>query len=400
MALSESIQNQAMAGDASPGVTACIPRDVLASILLRLPASDLRRFRRVCKEWRDVISDPAFIDEHTVHGPRALTHTIVFFPGYSRIHNDAEDTDGGSGFLLDEQWRLSATFTAGRSEDMIGTCNGLLCFLDRGQYECRAYCFGFDPRSRRYKIVHTGYHAEKVVHVCTVGGGESWRSVHAAGGAAGETHRGPACADGVAYWSVTGEYWGTRIARLDLATEEVTWDWIRNLRVPDPAPALSVTAGSDARVCVMTIDQYPKLEALFIGEGGRCWVHDVLEQQPLLRYPSPRQPLQRGHLLMEHLDRHGCGGLYANPIAPASRDVGAAKLLLEIGCREVEPARTSSSGQHADNTRGLFVPVPFNHEQEQAGKVRRVPHQAHSASTFCYAPPVAPAPLAHYFGKL
>uniref|UniRef100_M8BFM5 Uncharacterized protein n=1 Tax=Aegilops tauschii TaxID=37682 RepID=M8BFM5_AEGTA len=285
----------------------------LASILLRLPASDLRRFRRVCKEWRDAISDPAFIDEHTVHGPRAQTHTIVFFPGYSRIHNNAEDSGGGSGFLLDEQWRLSATFTAGRSEDIIGTCNGLLCFLDRGQraitvvepftgeslalplppetgrrYDCHAYCVGFDPGSMRYKIVHTGYHAEKVVHVCTVGGGESWRSVHAAGGAAGETHRGPACADGAAYWSVTGEYWETRIARLDLATEEVTWDWIRHLRVSDPAPALSVTAGSDARVCVMTIDQYPKLKALFIGEGGRCWVHDVLEHQPLLRYPSLR----------------------------------------------------------------------------------------------------------------
>ena len=106
-----------MAGDSNDA----IPRDVLASVLLRFPASDLRHFRHVCKEWCEVISDPAFIDEHTVHGPRALTHTIVFFPGYSRIHNDAEDTDGGSGFLLDEQWRRSATFTAGRSEDMIGT---------------------------------------------------------------------------------------------------------------------------------------------------------------------------------------------------------------------------------------------------------------------------------------
>lgn len=49
-----------------------------------------------------------------------------------RVHK-AEDSDGGSGFLLDEQWRLTATFTAGRSENMIGTCNGLLCFLDGSQ---------------------------------------------------------------------------------------------------------------------------------------------------------------------------------------------------------------------------------------------------------------------------
>ena len=93
----------------------------------------------------------------------------------------------------------------------------------RRRHKGDAYCFGFDPGSRRYKIVHKGFQdgpAEQAVHVCTVGGGESWRSVHVAGG---ETHRGPACADGAVYWIVAGEDRETRIARLDLATEEVTW---------------------------------------------------------------------------------------------------------------------------------------------------------------------------------
>ena len=68
------IKNQATSEDA----TAWLPRDVLAGVLLRLPASDLRR---ACKEWREIISDPVFVDEHMGHGPQDLTHTIVFFPG-------------------------------------------------------------------------------------------------------------------------------------------------------------------------------------------------------------------------------------------------------------------------------------------------------------------------------
>lgn len=132
------------------------------------------------------------------------------------------------GFLFDEQWRLTATLTAGRSEGMISTCNGLLCFLDDSQgsintvepfigeslalplssrHEPNCYCFGFDPGSRRYKIVHKGFQdgpAEQAVHVRTVTGGESWRSVHVVRGAAGEAHRGLACADTAVYWSMEG----------------------------------------------------------------------------------------------------------------------------------------------------------------------------------------------------
>jgi hypothetical protein len=77
------IQNQATSEDASAAAVVRLPRDVLAGVLLRLPASDLRQFRHVCKEWCEIISDPFFMDEHMDHGPNALTHTSVFFPGSS-----------------------------------------------------------------------------------------------------------------------------------------------------------------------------------------------------------------------------------------------------------------------------------------------------------------------------
>ncbi|KAM0831914.1 hypothetical protein ACQ4PT_065227 [Festuca glaucescens] len=174
-----TIINHRTADDANAAATACLPPDVLASVLLRLPASDLRRFRRVCKEWREVISDPVFINEHMDHGPWALTHTIVFVRGRREPGEFCTKPHNGQGFLFDENWRLVATFTAGASEDLVGTCNGLLCFLDVHQGTINvvepftgeslalplppeterldkrgAYCFGFDPSSRRYKIFH------------------------------------------------------------------------------------------------------------------------------------------------------------------------------------------------------------------------------------------------------
>ena len=63
---------------------------------------------------------------------------------------------------------------------------------------------------------------------------------------------------------------------------------------------------------------YGYWDALFIGDGGRCLVHETVKLPPLRR-PSLRQPLQRGHLLLE--DR-GDGGMYAHPIAPSRNGVG------------------------------------------------------------------------------
>jgi hypothetical protein len=92
----DSVQNHAMAVGPIAATAARLSRDILASILLRLPASDLRRFRRVCKEWRDVISNPIFIEAHQVQGPRAPNHTIVYVSS-SKQHT-------GRGFLFDEHW--------------------------------------------------------------------------------------------------------------------------------------------------------------------------------------------------------------------------------------------------------------------------------------------------------
>jgi F-box interacting protein len=140
---------------------------------------------------------------------------------------------------------------------MVGTCNGLLCFLDVDQgsinvvepftgesralplppktgrrHELDAYSFGFDPNTRRYKIIHQGeslYTAgsQVLLHVYTVGAGKKWRSLHVADVKPGYSYGRPVCVGGAVYWDVIGmdEQW--KFARLDLATEEVTMHFIQ-----------------------------------------------------------------------------------------------------------------------------------------------------------------------------
>ena len=47
--------------------------------------------------------------------------------------DEAIEPRSGDGYLFDEHWRFVARFTAGESENMVGTCNGLLCFLNGDQ---------------------------------------------------------------------------------------------------------------------------------------------------------------------------------------------------------------------------------------------------------------------------
>ncbi|KAK1632499.1 hypothetical protein QYE76_006814 [Lolium multiflorum] len=419
------------ADDANGAATACLPSDVLANVFLRLPASDLRRFRRVCKEWRQVISDPVFINEHMEHGPWALTHTIVFFHGRIGADQDSTEAHNGQGFLFDEHWRLVATFTAGPSEEMVGTCNGLLCFLDvhhgainvvepftgerlalplppeTEKLDVRdAYCFGFDSSSRRFKIFHQGlfWHAdnttEQDMYVYTIGdGGESWRSVQVAGAAAEPgvllRNNGLVFADGTFYSYAVPEMADglVQVACFDLATEEVTSERVTDfVQADDEQTEILVMTDSDARVCVMTLGAFGKWDMFFKGDGGQGTQNSrsgvELSDGRHLALP---QTLQRGHLLLE--DRRG-GGMYAHPV-PSAMDnkLAPGKQLLKIRKEEEEEDKEPGKIDRP----GLFVPAMVNQEPEI---VEAVPYQWHNTGvvTFCYALPLSPAPLARRCG--
>ncbi|KAM0855856.1 hypothetical protein ACQ4PT_049507 [Festuca glaucescens] len=310
---------------------------------------------------------------------------------------------------------------------MIDQCNGLLCFLDgchrnlalyivepfSGESltlplgprtelwrEHAAYCFGLDPSSRRYKIFHRGKShniAEQDLYVYTIGagGGGNWRRVQQAAGEAlrGEYHSDPVFANGSVYWSVNH----ARLARFDLATEEITSESID--LATEKLPSVSIDflrdqLGTSLAVMMEEVtsesfgflrDREGALLAVKTDSDAQVYVMKIT--LPHKRRLAQPHALQRDQLLLN--DYHD-GGLYAHTIAPASNDLGCRELLVEALKVEI-PASSSK--------RGLFVPVQVNQKPASVATQTRY-GGGRRARVFCYAPTVSPAPLAHYFGKL
>jgi F-box interacting protein len=258
----------------------------------------------------DIISDPQFIKEHMVYAPKfPPTHTIVFFPGFA--YGSSQDPRNGRGFLFDEHWRLKAELTAGRWDDLIGACNGLLCFLEAGQGSIKiiepftgeslavqtppeasglrwsinpaAYCFGFDAISRRYKIVHHGYLpregeavGDEELHVYTVGGGEGWTRMHVAGNVHGEAYGDPLYVDGAVYWPTRARRSDSirrrdeKLVRFDLATEQITSEVMTVcLRLDGPRTDTAVFCRlTDSAPCVITYGRSGEWDAWFPDADG------------------------------------------------------------------------------------------------------------------------------------
>ncbi|CAM0877865.1 unnamed protein product [Alopecurus aequalis] len=347
------------------------PQDVLASILVRLPGSDLRRLRRVCKEWRDIISDPTFIQEHMVYEPKLTpSHTMVFFPGFA--YGSRQDPHNGRGFLFDEHWRLKAEFTAGRWDDLIGACNGLLCFLDAGQGPVKIV----EPR---YKIVHHNYLKysspregeaidDEELHVYTVGGGKGWRRLHVAHEVHGKADAHPFYVDGVVYWPTASRRPDEKLVRFDLATEKITSEVTACLRLKFPWRDTAVFCRLvDYRwttSCLMTMNLHCQWDAWFPGaqEGsfpGAC-------------------------VLLNH--RYD-DGLYLATMNK-NLELGERKLLFEVGKKQ-------PTGHKYINGPASLTFVPRHQQLPLTGTP---PSEQSNARTTVYDPTVSAAPLALYLG--
>ncbi|CAL5005580.1 unnamed protein product [Urochloa decumbens] len=244
-----------------------LPDDALVQVLLRLPTSSRRRFRLVCKHWRNLIN------ERTPEWrARARILTFLCHRGISRAH--VFDDGGGA---PRHAWTYRSSNDRGFVH-LVGSCNGLLCLHDNAASPGFAggtlsavsvtnpltgktvalppvpapwelehvhvrgalgkYSFGYHPTTGEYKVVHIPWRrgqAVDVVWVFTLGGA-SWREVPVVGTpGATSCHRSSEAAtvDGVAYWLNAP---CDRVVALDLGDERVTWLDTPAAAAPRPAP--------------------------------------------------------------------------------------------------------------------------------------------------------------------
>ncbi|CAJ2635457.1 unnamed protein product [Trifolium pratense] len=103
-----------------------LPSELVVDILLRLPARSLIQFRRVCKLWKTLISDPNFAKKHFLMSAAdpSLTHQRLAFcdcsyPLNSLLENPSTRVipDRFNGFENDRCF-------------LVGSCNGFLCIYD------------------------------------------------------------------------------------------------------------------------------------------------------------------------------------------------------------------------------------------------------------------------------
>ncbi|KAM0896770.1 hypothetical protein ACQ4PT_022987 [Festuca glaucescens] len=192
-----------------------------------------------------------------------------------------------------------AELAAGRWDDLIGACNGLLCFLEADQgsikiiepftgeslalplplpqesssrlpYRLRrtrnpsSYCFGFDAMHMRYKVVHHNSDArggetaeDKEVHVYTVEGGDGCMRVHVSCAVHGEAYGDPLRDE--------------KLVRFDLATEKITSEATVRLRLDAPRQERALFCRLvNSTPCVMTYGYHHEWDAWFpeAEEGG------------------------------------------------------------------------------------------------------------------------------------
>ncbi|CAN6337729.1 unnamed protein product [Urochloa humidicola] len=217
-----------------------IPADVFLDVLLRIPPWPRRRLRLVCRHWRDAIDE-------RVPEPRACAKVLAFSNEGGRHRAYVVDDLTRGGHSSRELDLLQGSHQDAADVRLIGTCNGLLCLLQRGDIavvnpatreslavglpsECyygrneATYTFGYHPATGRYKIVHVPrYLAARLdtVRVLTLGdtGPRAWRDVPAPPGSSCLLRFGLiTVSSGVTYW-VTED--AERLMSLDLKDDRV-----------------------------------------------------------------------------------------------------------------------------------------------------------------------------------
>ncbi|OMP04140.1 hypothetical protein COLO4_09909 [Corchorus olitorius] len=188
-----------------------LPPQIMGDILLKLSSSikTLIYCRCVCKSWYEILSDSYFTRSLVSTSPLSV---LLLFPGYSvancLIEVQKEEFSLIKKKKVSQLLDLNKTFIPG-NHNLIGSCNGLLCFETGSDYQsCRyifnpvlgrdrndfvmlpklyidpshtkkrvdsdIYGFGFCPKTYQYKVIRSmNFFGEYVYTIGT----DSWRRI-------------------------------------------------------------------------------------------------------------------------------------------------------------------------------------------------------------------------------
>ncbi|XP_050211255.1 F-box/kelch-repeat protein At3g06240-like [Mercurialis annua] len=158
-----------------------LSEELVAEILKRLPVKSLLKFKRVCKSWYSLITNPNFISLHLAHTTEANETSSLIMKTSHRIRQFVLVNDNGSVCELKESDLVSFHINSNSSSpvsnfEFVGSCNGLVCLTDNprkhlilwnpavGEFITTSSWehnyksdvvvgFGFDSKKRDYKVV-------------------------------------------------------------------------------------------------------------------------------------------------------------------------------------------------------------------------------------------------------
>jgi F-box interacting protein len=120
-----------------------LPEDIILEVLLRLPAKALRRFRCVCKGWRDLILDPSFVAARRSRGCADTLIVALFGRSATTTTTELELR------LLDDGGNVLRVFGIGGPAALLAPTRHDLIFVDRMQLGATI----IDPASGRASLV-------------------------------------------------------------------------------------------------------------------------------------------------------------------------------------------------------------------------------------------------------
>uniref|UniRef100_A0A5B6YUY8 F-box domain-containing protein n=1 Tax=Davidia involucrata TaxID=16924 RepID=A0A5B6YUY8_DAVIN len=188
-----------------------LPIEIVIDILWRLPVKTLIRFRSVCKSWRSIISDSSFITTHFNNNNSSDADLLCMW----RENGFKTTCTLVCSKTLDKLSEVELPLPGCKSGDcgchIVGSCNGLLCLYVEifDPFDTNIYLwnpsvrklktlpsslhpeefikpetyvvlgFGFDHRTRDFKVVRILYNQQPLVEVYTLST-DSWRSIEVA----------------------------------------------------------------------------------------------------------------------------------------------------------------------------------------------------------------------------